>query len=230
LEATEVINNTNLYDTVPLNKVFLKNSKEAIWQLQPVNVSPTTNTQDAYLFILPSTGPNTDQNPIYLSDNVVNNFDSGDNRKAVWTGNVTISGVRYYYPNKYTNVIPNSPVTEYLMVLRLGDLYLIRAEARAQLNKITEAQNDINIIRRRAGLGNTAGIDKMSLMNVIEHERMSELFTEWGHRWMDIKRWNEADAVFAPIKGANWQTTDVLYPIPSVELQRNQNLTQNPGY
>jgi starch-binding outer membrane protein, SusD/RagB family len=229
-QSTDVINNNSLYDTVSLNKVFLKNSKEAIWQLQPVAISPTTNTQDAYLFILPNTGPSAGQYPVYLSNNVINEFEPADKRKFVWTGNITISGTTYYYPNKYVNATPNASVTEYLMVLRLGEQYLIRAEARAQLNKINEAKADLNIIRRRAGLENTVAIDKISLLTEIERERKVELFTEWGHRWLDLKRWNKADALLGSIKGPNWQSTDVLYPIPLVELQRNQNIIQNLGY
>jgi hypothetical protein len=57
-----------------------------------------------------------------------------------------------------------------------------------------------------------------------------ELFTEWGHRWFDLKRTGRSEAVLGPLKGASWQSSDVLYPVPLDELQRNVYLQQNPGY
>ena len=63
----------------------------------------------------------------------------------------------------------------------------------------------------------------------IERERQVELFLEWGHRWLDLKRTNRANTVLGLIK-ANWQPTDILYPIPQQERQNNHNITQNNGY
>jgi hypothetical protein len=53
---------------------------------------------------------------------------------------------------------------------------------------------------------------------------------EWGHRWLDLKRWQLCDAVLGPIKAPSWQTTDKLYPILQTELDANPFLKQNPGY
>ena len=116
------------------------------------------------------------------------------------------------------------------MVIRLAEIYLIRAEARAHQNNIAGAQSDINAIRGRAGLANTAAADQNSLLLAIEKERKLELFTEWGHRWFDLKRTNRSDAVLGPVKAPGWQSTDALYPIPFTEIQNNRNVTQNPGY
>jgi hypothetical protein len=229
-QATTVINNASLYDTVATNKVFLKNNKEAIWQLQ--SVLPVLNTWEAYMFLLPSSGPNTSNYPFYISPNLVNSFEPGDKRKSSWTDSVVVSGTTYYYPSKYKAGLL-APSTEYNTVLRLGEQYLIRAEARAQQNKIAEAQSDLNLIRKRAGLPNTTAADKNSLIAAILHERQVELFTEWGHRWLDLKRIGNIDAVMsivAPQKGGTWETTDKLYPISKDELLYAPNLVQNPGY
>jgi hypothetical protein len=115
------------------------------------------------------------------------------------------------------------------MMLRLAEQYLIRAEARAQLENIPGAQEDLNAIRSRAGLPDTDADDKASLLLAIERERQAELFAEGGHRWLDLKRTNRADAVLGPLK-ADWQTPDALFPIPDAERQLNPNLTQNDGY
>ncbi len=53
--ATKLINNTDRFALLPLNDVFLMNSKEAIWQLQATRFGH--NTEDAWIFIIPETGP-----------------------------------------------------------------------------------------------------------------------------------------------------------------------------
>lgn len=83
----------------------------------------------------------------------------------------------------------------------------------------------------RAGLSNTIASDKASLLQAIEQENRVEFFAEWGHRWSDLKRTGRADAVLGPLKGTNWQLTDVLYPLPLREITLNPNLKpQNSGY
>jgi starch-binding outer membrane protein, SusD/RagB family len=121
---------------------------------------------------------------------------------------------------------------EYSTLLRLAEQYLIRSEARAQQNNIAGAQQDINVIRARAGLTATTANDKASLLMAIEQERKVELFTEHGHRWLDLKRTGRAEVILAPIKGSNWQPTDVLYPIPQYQILNDpaMNNAQNPGY
>ena len=120
------------------------------------------------------------------------------------------------------------------MVFRLGEQYLIRAEARAQQNNLAGAISDIDMIRSRAGLplinDTEPGINKDNLLLAIEHERQIELFSEWGHRWLDLKRTGRAGAVLGPIK-ADWSSDDELYPIPQSERDKNPFLgEQNPGY
>jgi len=239
-QAGSVINNSTLYSLDSLNGVFLKNSNEAIWQLQPVRNETFSNTQEGVFFNLPSTGPDLAQYPVYLSDGVLNSFEPNDLRKSKWINSVVVSisgGPKtFYYPFKYKIGQVNTAVAEYSMVLRLAEQYLIRAEAEANGagGGINAAIADINKIRNRAGLADYSGAtDKSSLLATILHERQVELFTEWGHRWFDLKRTNNVDAVMhivTPQKGGTWETTDQLYPIPVTELQKNSSLVQNPGY
>lgn len=222
VEATGVINNTTLFGLNTLDSVFLKNSREAIWQLIPLNANQNTN--EGRIFILTSTPTNS-----ALRNEFLNSFEPGDNRKSKWVGNITVGTNTYYYPYKYKLRTATSPLNEYSMVLRLGEQYLIRAEARAQQNNVSGSQTDLNVIRTRAGLGNTSANDKASLLSVIENERRIELFSEWGHRWFDLKRTGRIDAVLGTIK-TGWLITDALLPIPQSELLVNPNMTQNPGY
>jgi hypothetical protein len=237
--ATLIINNVSLYDLASLNNVFLKNSKEAIWQLQPVKAGH--NTEDGWLFILPGTGPNSN-NPVYLSNNLLTNFELGDQRRynRNWIDSVKIGTptVSYFFPTKYKSANLNASVTEYLMVLRVAEQYLIRAEARARLGgNLLGAIDDLDKIRGRANLPLVAntnpGISQNALIDKIIHERQVELFSEWGHRWLDLKRTNTVDAIMGivcPQKGGTWNSNWALYPISLFDIQKDPNLMQNPGY
>lgn len=230
-QATAVINNTGYSLTSDLTKPFLANSSEAIWQLKPVN--PVYNTYDAYYFVLLA-APGTSRNPVALSTNLVNSFESNDKRFTNWVGSKTSGTNTYYYPNKYKVGNQNQALTEYLMVFRLAEQYLIRAEARAEQGNVSGAQSDLNTIRTRAGLPNTTANDKASLLTAIQHERQVEMFTEWGHRWLDLKRTGTVDGVMSvvtPAKGGGaWNPNKALMPLPLGDLQVDQNLSQNPSY
>ena len=223
-EASFVINSGIYTLDEDLNGVFLINSKETIWQLQPVD--PSVDTWEGYQ-ILPAIVGAT---PTYLLTNsLINSFEPNDRRKSAWVKSDLFSNDTIYYPYKY-KVSTGTNITEYYVVLRLAEQYLIRAEARANQNNILGAQNDLNIIRNRAGLANTISNNKSSLLTSIDHERRTELFAEWGHRWFDLKRTGEADSVLGNLKPDTWQPTDTLWPIPQSQILLNPALIQNPGY
>jgi len=224
-KAAEVINQTSTYGLLDnLDQVFLKNSKETIWQLMP---TAGINTREGALFVLVGTPTN-----VSLSSDLVSSFDVNDNRKAKWIGQFVNSSGTYFYPFKYKiRTTQNGVINEYSMVIRLAELYLIRAEARARLSKLELAMDDINLIRKRAGITMPLkGLNYMECLSEVERQRRFELFSEWGHRWLDLKRTDRATAVLQPIKNPTWVETDVLYPIPFDEITRNPNMVQNVGY
>lgn len=231
-ESSILIDDNN-YILENLNRVFKKDSKEAIWQLQR---SSTLQTTDASLYY-PTTLLNG-QRAYYLSDRITNSFEAGDLRKAAWTYKFTDVTGTYYYPAKYRDSIltDNNQISEYTMVFRLGEQYLIRAEARAYLGKLTgsqSSQSDINTLRVRAGLSPTNVTSLSDLLTAINNERKVELFTEWGNRWLDLKRINQIDAIMnvvAPLKGGSWSNTKALFPIPLSDMNVSPGLTQNQGY
>ncbi|MBS1564869.1 MAG: RagB/SusD family nutrient uptake outer membrane protein [Bacteroidetes bacterium] len=229
--ATAVLNNTSLFNLVTPDNVFLANSREGLLQFPP----PFSSLWMASTLGVSATAVNPN---FVLNTGLANAFESGDKRKTTWVGSFNISGTIYPYPAKYKYINGAGPV-EYNQVMRLAELYLIRAEARTQQSKFTDAAADINAIRTRAGLANTTAADKASLLAAIEQENRIEFFFEWGHRWMDLKRWpgrnnpsvTRADEVLGALKGTTfWQPTDVFYPIPQTARNSNPNLTQNNGY
>ncbi|MDO6430839.1 RagB/SusD family nutrient uptake outer membrane protein [Flavitalea sp. BT771] len=224
-QASSVIN-SGVYTMTAIDEgVFGNGSNETIWQLMPVN--PYSNTQEAALFIPGS----PTQIPIYpLTNDFVNAFEPGDKRITHWTGNMDIGGELYYYPYKY-RIPGGSPASEYHIVFRLAEQYLIRAEARIQQGKITGAIQDLNIIRDRAGLPPLSTSMTADLATAaLQQERRIELFAEFGHRWLDLRRTNKIDLVLGALKPSTWRSTAALWPIPQAQRSANPFLTQNKGY
>lgn len=204
-----------------LNAVFLASSSEAIWQLYPVITG--LNTVEGFSLLFFSLPYN-----VALRSEVVNSLETGDLRRNSWIGSTTSGANTFYYPKKY-KVFFSSTLTEYYMVLRLAEQYLIRAESRVHLNDLEGALSDVNTVRNRAGLEDISNTSNNIVLEAIYKERQRELFAEWGHRWFDLKRTDRAHQALAPIKNG-WQPTDVLFPIPQAELLNNPNMRQNPGY
>lgn len=234
-QASSVIGNANYTLVGNLNQVFLRASKETLWALQPVS-QLYLNTIDANYLIVNASYTLSTQLP--LNNNLVNAFETGDARLTNWVGTFTTTTApvtTYYYANKYkvASLSSTIAVTEYPIVMRFAEQYLIRAEARAQQNNLSGAVADINIVRARASLANTTAASQSDILDAVAHERQVELFSEWGHRWFDLKRTNKLDAVMSvvtPQKGGTWSSFEQLMPIPPDDIRADANLKQNPGY
>jgi starch-binding outer membrane protein, SusD/RagB family len=227
--SSEVIESGN-YDLVDIENVFLaKDNREAIWQLMP-----------AYDGLAPWEALFFYSGSVAMRDDLVGLFDAYDYRTLYWKFAMDPNNDQvpdFSVPFKYKTVDSENPKTsEYSMVLRLAEQYLIRAEARAHLGGIllSKAAEDINAIRDRAYII-PSPIDLNStqdeLFMIIEQERRRELFSEWGHRWFDLKRTGRAHDVLTAAKGTEWQHVNELYPIPASEIVQNPSLgPQNDGY
>ncbi|MBS1597443.1 MAG: RagB/SusD family nutrient uptake outer membrane protein [Bacteroidetes bacterium] len=239
-QASAIINQSALfYLASDLKDVFSNSSPEAIlqWQLNSNINNGLYNATPEGMFLIPydSTSPPN----YYLNDQLLQAFEADDQRKVQWITSTNYSGTIYYVPYKY-KIGPaqrqaGAAITEYYMVFRLAEQYLIRAESFAMQNDFQDAAADINQIRSRAGLLSTTATSGPELLTAIAQERRIELFAEWGHRWLDLKRMGTIDQVMSiatPLKGGGneWQSFQQLYPIPQTERNADPNLTQNPGY
>lgn len=120
-----------------------------------------------------------------------------------------------------------------VVVFRLGEIYLIRAEALAKQGKVSgtgSAQEDINALRERANAPLIPAVSQSQMLQLIEEERRYELAFE-GHRWFDLVRTGRAEAVMTAFS-SNWKDAYELWPIPQREILNNPALVgnQNPGY
>ncbi|GAA3773019.1 RagB/SusD family nutrient uptake outer membrane protein [Flavobacterium ginsengiterrae] len=223
--SSAVLNASGLFALqTDLKSVFLKESKETIWQLQS-SVSGK-NTDEAASFIFFTVPPSS----AALNSAIINSFTSVDKRKISWTGSLSSGASTWYYSFKYKEFYNTSVSKEYPIMLRLSEQYLIRAEARAQQGDIIGSKEDLDQIRQRAGLSKTTAVTKQEILDAILEERKLELFSEYGHRFFDLKRTGNLDQKLSGIK-PGWNTADRLFPIPQNEININSNLLpQNTGY
>lgn len=144
-------------------------------------------------------------------------YASGDARAALIVDNdVDAGGI--LVTDKYTDATNG---TDQPIVVRLAEMYLIRAEAN---NSVA----DLNTVANRSNGATYASYNQANMLL----ERKLELAFE-GHRWNDIIRTGQANAIMSAVKPASWDATDVLLPIPQREIDQNPTLTpadQNPGY
>ncbi|MDO6430072.1 RagB/SusD family nutrient uptake outer membrane protein [Flavitalea sp. BT771] len=246
-QAGSVIDHVDLYHLEPdLNNVFLTTSSEAIWQLQQNTSIPNLgNATPEGSFWLPNP-LHTGRPPIAsLTSQLLNAFEPGDRRRTNWIDSTDymadpgIPAATYYFPYKYKTGTYNYSVggaaSEYYMVLRLAELYLIRAEAAANGGPggANAAIADLNSLRHRAGLNSLpANLSASDLTTAIAKEWQTEFFCEWGHRWFNLKRTRQTSAVFSSIAVKQpWKGDyQLLYPLPTQEILNDHYLTQNTGY
>lgn len=127
------------------------------------------------------------------------------------------------------------------IAMRTGELYLIRAEARARNSQEALALDDLNTLRaaRITGYVPVVGVTGASLLDAIADERRRELVAE-GHRFFDLKRTTRTivrgstcgNTAVSPAGDCTLQPGDREWalPIPESVRNANENADQNPDY
>ena len=134
----------------------------------------------------------------------------------------------------------SSPRGTYIVdvkLMRVAEMYLIRAEARAEQDDLVGASADLNALRaaRISGYTNVSLASKSEAITEIMNERFKELAYE-GFRFFDLKRRGlPVQRLTADVQSAAWQTLEAssfrfVLPIPQAEIFANKNVVQNPGY
>ncbi len=221
------------YGALPAaQNAFVTTSSEVILQLVPVqNIADNGYYSDDASNFIPYSPDDVPE--FSLTPDLLAAFEPGDLRFSHWTMANTVDNVSYIYPAKYRNA-DGSAAPEDNILLRLPEQYLIRAEASAQLGQLPQAIEDIDMIRKRAGLPLIAvtnpTINQTNLIAKIANENRIEFFAELGHRWMDLKRTGQAADVLKALKPDGWKDASINWPIPQPELDTNPFLKQNPNY
>ena len=216
-EATKVISSgayslvANYADEFPFpnqNAVHVDNTTEDIFAIQ---VTAQQGVNDLNTFYASS--DYAGRGDISVRSTFLDEFEEGDGRLAVYNEDSGGSLQVDKFDNLYGNV----------RVIRLAELYLIRAEANFRLGTSTGASpvDDINVIRARAGLAPLASI---TTIDPILKERRLELAFEGGFFLHDAKRLKQN------VGALPYTSPRLVFPIPLLEINANKNLKQNDGY
>ncbi|HSL86275.1 MAG TPA: RagB/SusD family nutrient uptake outer membrane protein [Bacteroidales bacterium] len=217
--ATKLIVDNDYELIAPYNSFFannVRNTKESIFELA---YSATDQNAHSMWWQPPVNSGRREWAPEDELVALLNDPQTGGNRNTLiaktsppgnlWYGNL-------YYRN---------PRVDPAYVIRIAEMYLIRAEARARLNKITDGLDDLDAVRTRAGLEDSAAATQTELLLAIEQERRLEFALE-PHRWFDLVRTERIDDVMGVTDQTRW-----IMPIPINEIQASDGyLEQNPGY
>ncbi len=169
----------------------------------------------------------------FPSERFRESFEEGDLRRTkIWDVTQTQPRKIWKFFGEGFNDESSDPSDNNIVLLRLADIILLKAEAHAHLGETTAALELLNQIRRRAGLDALTEQDAIEKYTDVEsavlHERAIELCFE-GHRWFDLVRTGRALTVMQPINGLN-DARNLVWPIHENNINRNPNLEQNEFY
>jgi len=138
------------------------------------------------------------------------------------------AGIRVvkFAPNSTTKFQFNSPND--VPIMRISDIYLIRAEAKLRNGDAAGALADVNYLRsKRSAAGKTLPALASVTLDDILKERGYELYWE-GLRRQDLIRFGKFGDAWQekPVTAA----TKILFAVPTSAISVNANLTQNPSY
>jgi hypothetical protein len=215
--ATRLLNDAAGYQLVkPYSAFFANNAVTTPESIFELSYSSTYTNGHRNQWQPPANNGTRQWAPADAFLTLVNDANIGGNRSAL----VAKTSQGLWYGNLYYR----SPATDPAYVLRIAEQYLIRAEARAQDKKLTEALADLNAVRSRAGLTNSTATTQDEILLAIENERRIEFAFE-PHRWFDLVRTDRAAAVLGVTDKNKW-----VLPVPAGEVLIDVSLKQNFSY
>lgn len=215
--ASKVIDNGNYALGTIQDLIDNKETAESIWEL--AYSSSFTNQQSTY-WRSPDQGGRHEWGPSKELMQLLADPTVGGDRKAFYQDFSSAQVPDYFVGTLYHR----STLDDDVIIFRLAEQYLIRAEARANQQNVSGALSDLNIIRRRANISEIVDVaSTQELLNLIADERRVELALE-PHRWFDLIRTGKAESVLG-IK-----TYQTIFPIPYNDIQADKDLVQNDNY
>lgn len=230
-EATRVINAG--YTIQPANSLAdfynTPGTGEDIFTLKILDIQTFGSDNIGQMYRKPGYGD------IRVSPDLVNIIETGDAR------NVFISAFNgspsEYQNNKFTGQQGISGLYS-PKILRISEMYLIRAEAYAKETNYAAAVADVNTIRTHRNLGELENVADVAVLPAVLKEKRIEFMFE-GHRYFDLLRnkldivrnhCNKPEQLNTPRCTIEATSTTAILPIPQRETDVNRNMVQNPGY
>ncbi|GAB3708418.1 RagB/SusD family nutrient uptake outer membrane protein [Spirosoma flavus] len=158
----------------------------------------------------------------------------GDTRKDVsyiWELQGTKQLVAW--PNKFRGTLyaEDRIADDDVIIYRLADIILLKAEALAALGRSADALVELNKVRKRAGISDFTATDKKILEKEILDERGRELFNE-NKRWWDLVRFHKGGTIniYDVVPNLKGKTTPLYWPVATRVLALNSKIKQTEGY
>ncbi|PKP07479.1 MAG: RagB/SusD family nutrient uptake outer membrane protein [Bacteroidetes bacterium HGW-Bacteroidetes-5] len=193
------------------------------------------DTQTNGLRVLYAIGSDAHYTP---SNKFMASFEPGDLRRSyIYDETQADPKAMWKYLGKGVSDQIATPSKQNIILIRLADIMLLKAEALAKLGgsaNISAALSLLVPIRTRAGLSPALLTEAQaismygSVENAILHERSIELCFE-GHRWFDLVRTGKAISTMQPINGLS-NEKNLVWPISTNTIDKNPNIVQNEFY
>lgn len=198
---------------------------EAIFEIlnTPSTDGETTNVNSSLQSLTdPTRGGFFDTVP---TESLLSAYAEEDARRVLF--DTTASGIPYIL--KYTGAIATD--VDPVPVIRVAEMYLTLAEARAEQGEIGSALEALNMVRNARGLDDFESTDADALIDEILEERRREFAFE-GHRFFDLKRrgLNIPKPQISATAEIPYENFRILARIPPDQVDNNPELVQNPGY
>lgn len=159
----------------------------------------------------------------------------GDKRTPfTWVTERQASGPKISWITKYpgTKYSDDRISDNEIIIFRLADLYLMKAEAYAGLGNVKYAIVYLNKVRARAGIPAYAGAETKTVVEKeILDERGRELYFE-NKRWYDLVRFHKGGTidVYQYVPNLIGKKTPLFWPLNTTVLANNKMLVQTEGY
>ena len=218
--ATKVIDDAANYKLAkPYNAFFANNAVATTESILEIAYSVSFKNGHFNWWLPPALGGRREWAPNGQLVTLLNDPAVGGNRNSL-IGQTAPPGNLWYGKLYYRTPTGTDPA----YLIRIAELYLIRAEARAKSGELIKALEDLNAIRDRAGLSIFTEATQAEIILSVEQERRLEFAFE-GDRWFDLVRTGRVATVLG-VTDKNRQ----VFPIPADELLADKSLEPNPGY
>lgn len=217
--AGKLIDDTNYKLAKPYNAFFANNAVATPESVFEIAYSNSFKNGHYNWWLPPALSGRREWAPNDKLVALLNDPNVGGNRKEL-IAQTSPPGNLWYGKLYYRTPLGTDPA----YVIRIAELYLIRAEARAQLGKTTAALSDLNAVRDRAAVPALQAVTKEALLLAIETERQVEFPFE-ADRWFNLIRTGRVATVLDITVASKY-----VLPIPNSEILADKALTQNQGY
>ncbi|GEP90655.1 Starch-binding associating with outer membrane [Chitinophaga terrae (ex Kim and Jung 2007)] len=151
-----------------------------------------------------------------------------------WIADMYPSGPKISWITKYPGTVyaDDRYADNDIIIYRLADLYLLKAEAYAELGDFANSKKYLDLVKTRAGINAYDGaMSKQAIEMEILDERGRELFFE-NKRWFDLVRFHKGGIidVYNYVPNLKGKTTPLFWPVNTTVLANNPNMTQTEGY